>query len=150
MKILVDTCVWSLALRHGKDISPTIVDQLRNLISDYRTVMIGPIRQELLSGIRTEQQFNMLKKHLSAFPDEPISSEDYEEAALFFNTCRQNGVQGSNTDFLICSVAIRNNFAIFTTDKDFALFSQFIPIVLFTQEQAGGLGCVIQSDDLRD
>jgi predicted nucleic acid-binding protein len=93
--------------------------------------MIGPIRQELLSGIRSGSQFDSLKKRLSAFPDEPISAEDYEEAARNFNVCRQNGIQGSNTDFLICAVAKRRQFEIFTTDNDFALFSEFIAITLY-------------------
>jgi len=92
--------------------------------------MIGPIRQEILSGIRSESQFKNLRKHLESFPDLPILTEDYVAAARFFNRCRSKGIQGSNTDFLICAVAVRNNFSIYTTDKDFQLFSEHIQIVL--------------------
>jgi predicted nucleic acid-binding protein len=91
--------------------------------------MIGPIRQEILSGIRSESQFKKLQKHLKSFPDLPILSEDYVTASSFFNLCRSKGIQGSNTDFLICSVAVRNKFSIYTTDKDFELFSKHIHIV---------------------
>ena len=131
MKVLVDTSIWSLALRRTKEESSRIRRELEGLIADHRVVMIGPVRQELLSGIRNGSQFDSLKKRLSAFPDEPIAAEDYEEAARIFNVCRQNGIQGSNTDFLICAVAKNRQLEIFTTDNDFALFSEVIAIALY-------------------
>jgi len=130
MKVIVDTSVWSLALRRGASESVAPVQELRHLIRDHRVQMIGPIRQEVLSGIRSESQFLKLKRHLESFPDLPIHTEDYVAAARFFNRCRSEGVQGSNTDFLICAVAARNKFSIFTTDKDFELFSEHLAIVL--------------------
>lgn len=130
MKVIVDTSIWSLALRRGKQSAFPSVQELRNLIQDHRVQMIGPIRQEILSGIRSESQFKKLQKHLESFPDLPILTEDYVTAATFFNLCRSKGVQGSNTDFLICSVAIRNKFSIYSTDKDFELFAGHLPILL--------------------
>jgi predicted nucleic acid-binding protein len=59
-----------------------------------------------------------------------LESEDYEEAAAFFNRCRAKGVQGSNTDFLICAAAARRQFAILTTDADFTHFAKLLPIRL--------------------
>jgi len=130
MKVIVDTSVWSLALRRGAGESLAPVQELRHLIRDHRVQMIGPIRQEVLSGIRSESQFLKLKRHLESFPDLPILTEDYVTAAQFFNRCRSEGVQGSNTDFLICAVAARNRFSIYSTDKDFELFSKHLAIVL--------------------
>ena len=135
MKVLVDTSVWSLALRRGNQGITAQVIELRQLIQDHRVQMIGPIRQEILSGIRNDSQFNKLKKHLESFPDLPIFTDDYVRAAKFFNLCRAKGIQGSNTDFLICSVAMRNKLSIFTTDKDFKLFSKHIKITLHQAEQ---------------
>jgi len=43
---------------------------------------------------------------------------------------RANGIQGSNTDFLICAAAIRRRFSIFTADVDFKLFSRVLPLTL--------------------
>ncbi len=131
MKVLVDTSVWSAALRRSKRTEPEVVHELRSLISERRVEIIGPIRQEILSGIREEAQFEKLDKHLRAFPDLEIKTEDYVTAARFFNLCRGKGVQGSNTDFLICAVAVRYRLAIFTTDKDFSQFRQHLPIVLY-------------------
>ena len=130
MKVIVDTSVWSLALRRGRQDASVPVQELRNLIQDHRVQMIGPIRQEILSGIRSESQFKKLQKHLKSFPDLPILTEDYVTAARFFNLCRSKGIQGSNTDFLICAVAVRNKFSIYTTDKDFELISKHLHVVL--------------------
>ena len=130
MMVIVDASVWSLALRSGKQSSSLPVQELRNLIHDHRVQVLGPIRQEILSGIRDETQFRKLQKHLESFPDLLILSEDYVNAAKFFNVCRSKGIQGSNTDFLICSVAVRNKFSIYTTDRDFEPFSKHLPIVL--------------------
>ena len=131
MKILVDTCIWSLALRRTKGEPEFLVKELIELITELRVQIIGPIRQELLSGIKAKKQFNELKKRLSAFPDLELQSQDFELAAEFFNTARSKGIQGSNTDFLICSVAHRLNLSIFTTDKDFILYSTVLPISLY-------------------
>jgi predicted nucleic acid-binding protein len=130
MKILVDTSVWSLALRYVDQDRIPCVKELRGLIQDHRVQMIGAIRQEILCGIRSESQFNNLKRHLDSFPDLPIITEDYVEAARYFNLCRSKGIQGSNTDFLICAASVRNELPIYTTDKDFELFAKHIPIRL--------------------
>lgn len=130
MKVIVDTCIWSLALRRGSSYRSPIVVELENLIKDFKVQMIGPIRQEILSGIRSQSQFKKLKKRLGSFQDLPILTKDYEKAAEFYNLCMSKGIQGSNTDFLICAVATRNKFSLYTTDKDFQLFSKHIPIKL--------------------
>jgi len=130
MKIIVDTSVWSLAMRREEASHSEHIKELRLLIEEFRVQMIGPVRQEILSGIRSKKQFDKLKGYLKTFPDLPIITEDYEKAAEFLNLCRSKGLQGSNTDFLICSLCTRNNFPLFTMDNDFNLFSQYIPIKL--------------------
>jgi predicted nucleic acid-binding protein len=116
--------------RRGPSANERLTSVLASLIEDGRTVIIGPIRQELLSGIKERAQFERLREHLHAFPDVAVTTEDYEEAAAFFNQCREKGIQGSNTDFLICAVAVRNGFSIFTLDDDFAHFAGVLPILL--------------------
>ena len=131
MSIIIDTSVWSLALRRRTltDSSPAVT-QLQALITDDRAVLLGAIRQEILSGIRSSEQFTRLRDYLRAFPDLEIVTEDYELGAEFFNVCRSNGIQGSNTDFLICAVAHRRNYSILTTDNDFQNFQSHIPVSL--------------------
>lgn len=127
----MDTSVWSLALRRkSQGDNDGIIAALGSLIEDGRVAIIGAIRQELLSGIKERAQFDRLRDRLRAFPDTAITTDDHEEAAAFFNRCREKGIQGSNTDFLICAVAVRTGFAIFTTDEDFERFAAILPIAL--------------------
>jgi len=92
--------------------------------------MIGPVRQELLSGIKHRPQYDQLRAHLRAFPDLALESVDYEDAAIAFNTCRERGIQGSNTDFLLCAVAIRHKLSVFTVDGDFKHFARVLKLQL--------------------
>ncbi|MFZ0889988.1 MAG: PIN domain-containing protein [Candidatus Binataceae bacterium] len=130
MNVLVDTSVWSRVLRRAQPHIDSWTRELAELIREGRAVMIGPIRQELLSGVGNTEQLNLLRNNLRAFPDLLIATPDYEEAASFFNRCRARGIQGSNVDFLICAVACRRELAIFTTDNDFAAFAKVLPITL--------------------
>jgi predicted nucleic acid-binding protein len=132
MGVIVDTAIWSLALRRNTpDMNAAIVQPLRSLINNQQVVMLGAIRQEVLSGLRTLEQFDRLRNILRAFPNLDLVAEDDELAAEFFNICRRQGIQGSNTDFLICAATHRRNHTIFTTDNDFRNFQAHLPIVLF-------------------
>ena len=121
MKTLVDSCVWSLLLRR-KDKSALSGDEqqkvmlLRNAIQDGRVAIIGPIRQEVLSGIKEAVQFERLRSVLEVFPDELIRTTHYEEAARLFNLCRSRGVECGAVDILLCAVASRERWSILTTD----------------------------------
>ncbi len=130
MNVLVDTSVWSRALRRSSPQDDPNVHELRRLIEELRARMIGPVRQEILSGVREPTHFDALRQSLRAFPDLAIGVEDYERAAEFFNLCGQKGIQGANTDFLICAVAAGRGLAIFTTDQDFRRYQSHIPIEL--------------------
>lgn len=130
MKVLVDTSIWSLALRRNSSINKNEIKELHELINEFRVIIIGPIRQELLSGISDENVYENLKAKLNAFEDIPIYTEHYELAATLFNSCRKNGIQGSHIDFLICSVSILNNYSIYTTDKDFENYKKYTDINL--------------------
>jgi predicted nucleic acid-binding protein len=138
MNVLVDTCIWSLAFRRKKQVqAPLQVIELIELIGEGRILMIGPVRQEILSGIREPTQFAALKEKLSAFPDIPIEQSDYENAADYFNRLKGKGIQASNTDFLICAIATRLKAAIFTLDKDFSLFKPYIDLFLYRPRTEG-------------
>lgn len=132
MNILVDTSIWSLVLRRGGSRDHIVIEDLSELIKELRVQIIGPIRQEILSGIKSKVQFEELRSYLSAFPDLPLETSDFEKAAEFFNLCRRKGIQGSNTDFLICSVAHRRGLEIFTSDNDFLDFQQHLSIKLYS------------------
>lgn len=129
MSCLVDTCIWSEVIRKSSS-NINIKKQFTKLVLDSQIIIIGAIRQEILSGIKFEKQFTTLNKYLQAFKDEEVITEDYVLAAQYFNSCRQKGIQGSNTDFLICAVSVRLNIQIFSIDKDFTFFQSCLPIHL--------------------
>jgi len=132
MDVLVDTSVWSLALRRNQhDLNAEqhlIVGQLAELIREGRARLLGLIRQELLSGIKTTAQFERLRDTLRAFPDERIDTADYETAAKASNDCRGKGITVSVVDILICAVAIKRDQFIFTTDADFESYAEVLPL----------------------
>jgi predicted nucleic acid-binding protein len=130
MKVLVDTCIWSNVLRHKRP-DTELSEKIKDLIKDGRVVMIGPIRQELLSGISDPSQFKNLKNKLSSFDDLPLLPDYFVKAAEFSNICRKKGVQGSTTDFLICAISSLLKLEIFTDDKDFSNYKKYLPIHLY-------------------
>ncbi len=95
-----------MALRRAKRVDDAAPRELAELISEGRVVLLGSVRQELLGN------------HLRSFPDLELESGVYEEAAAAFNRCRERGIQGSNTDFLICATAMRRKLAIYAADGD--------------------------------
>lgn len=119
MNVLVDTSVWSLALRRRSPRGTAEERELEELIREGRVVMLGPIRQEVLSGIQSDDTYRAVRDRLRPFTDHALQQEDFEEAANCFNRCRRKGVQGSNTDFLLCAVSLRHELPILTTDSDF-------------------------------
>jgi predicted nucleic acid-binding protein len=136
MNVLVDTSVWSLALRrqarHLSSAERLLVHELRELIQEGRVRLLGLVRQELLSGIKTSTQFEKLKDTLRAFADEPLDTTDYEAAAKASNECRARGIAVSVVDILICAVAIKRNLLIFTADPDFRNYARVLPVKLHT------------------
>jgi len=131
VNVLVDTSVWSLALRRAKRVDSTVSGELAELIGEGRVVMLGAVRQEVLSGMKVKAQFDQLREHLRSFPDLELETADYEEAASAFNRCRERGVQGSSTDFLICAAAMRRKLAVYTTDGDFRQFAKILRVALY-------------------
>jgi len=134
MNALVDTSVWSLALRRKpRNLTAAehlIVGELADLTREGRVRIIGLIRLELLSGIKTPGQYEKLRVALRAFPDEAIETSDYEAAAKVSNECRSRGIAASIVDALICQIALSRQWSIFTTDPDFRAYTKALPIKL--------------------
>jgi len=135
VRVLVDTPIWSLALRRPpRELNPSESHKravLAELVRDGRTMIIGPIRQEVLSGIREQEQFNRLRESLRAFLDEPLTTAHYEEAAQMGNQCSAEGIATTPVDMLVCAAAIQAKAPIFTSDREFLNYSKVLLIHLF-------------------
>lgn len=130
MKYLVDTSVWSIAFRRQEPRYENVIVLLSGLIDRKQVVICGAVRQELLSGIKHHEQFKLLKSRLQYFEDLVAETADYELAAEFYNLCRSKGIQGSNTDFLLCAIAANHNLTLLSIDGDFLLFQKHLKFKL--------------------
>jgi predicted nucleic acid-binding protein len=132
MNVLIDTSVWSLALRRKHETlggnEQLLVTELSELIREGRAKVIGLVRQELLSGIKSSEQYEKLRLYLRAFPADLLDTSDYEEAAKAGNRCRAKGIVVSIVDVLLCAVTVRRGWSIFTTDPDFSHYARVLPL----------------------
>jgi predicted nucleic acid-binding protein len=136
MNVLVDTPIWSLALRHRRHgitaSDHALIRALADLVGYGRAQLIGPVRQEVLSGIREQAQFIRLRDALRLYEETALITNDFEEAARMSNECRRRGITGSPVDFLLCAIAERHHWQIFTTDRDFELYRRILGLTLFS------------------
>ena len=130
-RVLVDSDVWSEFYRKRTGEPSAQVQQLRALIIGRQIAMLGAIRQEVLSGWRYPHQFEQVRDLMRAFPNQPLTEQEYERAAEYFNTCRSNGVQGSNTDFLICACSAAWDIPVLTRDQDYQRYAEHVPVHLY-------------------
>ena len=131
MKILVDTSVWSLALRRRAPSNQPEALRLAELIQSGQTIyLLGIILQEILSGIRHTEQFAKLRVRLEPFPLISLDRDDFVHAAELSCLCRKQGIQAGTIDCLIAGAAIRHGCKLFTSDNDFLRISSVTPLQL--------------------
>lgn len=130
MSVLLDTSVLSLALRRTR---PDLAEakNVGRLLRTGNVALLGVVRQELLSGIRSARSFERLRDQLRALPDHPLETQHYERAAEFYNTCRGRGIQGSLVDFLLCAASAIDELPIYSADLDFDVYMGVLPITLY-------------------
>ena len=129
--IACDTSVLSHFLRRSADAENNVSATIETLIESNELALFGIVRQELLSGIKLKAHFDRIDLTTKALPLFFAENEDHTTAAQFFNACRAKGIQGSPVDFLICAMAFRRKFPIYTTDSDFGMYEPVIPIELY-------------------
>jgi len=129
--VLVDSDVWSEAFRKPSEQPSREVLALRDLVKAEQVLMIGSIRQEVLSGLREYKKYEDIRKILRSFPDRAIATEASELAAEFFNHCRSHGVQGSHTDFLISACSALWEVEILSKDNDYKNYARWIPVLIY-------------------
>lgn len=130
MKAIVDTCVWARFLRRNRPAADPIAMEVARLVRSDAVQLLGPIRQELLSGAQPDERFDQLKEYLRFYPNLPLDEEDDETAASYYNRLRQKGLPSTGTDLLICAAAVRHGLKVFTTDIDFSACAKYIPFKL--------------------
>ena len=120
MTILVDTSVWSLALRRDIEASEPEVQVLKDsLLGGEVVVTTGLVLQELLQGFSGPKTQAQIVQRFAALPLIEPDRDDYIGAAGIRNTCRRAGVQIGTIDALLAQLCIRHELTLLTTDQDF-------------------------------
>ena len=136
MRVLIDTSLLSLSFRRSRpELLGTgdrvAVETFRRLAKDGSAALIGMVRQEALSGLRSAEQFERLRTVLDGFDYLPTDRGDHDAAAAAFNQCRARGIAAGAVDILVCASAVRHGLPIFTVDADFVRYATVLPIKLF-------------------
>ena len=131
MRVLVDTSVWSLALRRKDGGDGKEARVLKKLIEQGEDIfLIGIVLLEIFQGIKRSDQFQALKKYFEPFPLIELSREDYVRAAALKNDLIKKGIQASTIDALIASTAVARGCVLFTADSDFFHIAKHIRLKL--------------------
>lgn len=129
MTLLVDTSVWSLALRRDVQATEPEVQELKAALFGAEVVVItGLVLQELLQGFSGAKAQTQIVERFSALPLLQPDREDHIGAAALRNACRQAGVQIGTIDALLAQLAIRHDLTLLTTDKDFTHAARHCPL----------------------
>jgi predicted nucleic acid-binding protein len=119
VSLLVDTSVWSLALRRDVEQStPEVVALRQALLGTDQVFTTGLVLQELLQGFAGPKDRAQLVDRLSALAFLQPDKEDHIEAAEVRNSCRRCGVQVGTIDALLIQLCRRNDLTLLTTDQD--------------------------------
>ena len=120
--ITLDTSVLSLAFRRRSTAQEphSSVQSLKKLIVDDENLWIpGIVLQELLSGLRTDEQVARLGTILSGFPVLLASREHHIDAVQIATARRRAGVTVTAVDCLIAAQTIAAGAELLTADRDF-------------------------------
>ena len=92
------------------------------------------IYQEVLQGVKTEKDFDKVKKYLDTqrFYSLKDEKESYASAAKIYFKCRKKGITISSTiDCLIAQTAIENNLFLLHNDSDFDDIAKVVDLKIF-------------------
>jgi len=129
MSLLVDTSVWSLAMR--RDAPPSLpevkllVDAIDSGSEIYST---GIILQELLQGFTKPKAHDLIIERFASIAMLVPDTSDYIDAANLQNRCRRKGVQAGTIDSLIAQLSLRFNLSLLTTDNDFRHIAKVVKL----------------------
>lgn len=129
MALLVDTSVWSLALRREGDDGP-YTRALRAALDGAEIVVTGMVLQEILQGINGPKKRDLLIRRLTALPWVHPDKHDHIAAADLHTTCRRAGVQLGPIDALIAQLCLRHSLTLLSSDKDFVHAARHCPLKL--------------------
>lgn len=130
MKVLVDTSVWSRALRVGATRGDPAATRLAGILGKADVVLTGLILQEVLQGFRKEAELRRVARHMETFSLLQLDREHYVAAARLRHACAAKGVTATTADCQIAAAAIQHRCALFAVDADFDAMAACVPLRL--------------------
>jgi len=131
MRVLVDTSVWSLAMRRNGPSAHPAVEKLTSLLQENEDVVLaGPILQEILQAFRSDSSFRRVARFLEPFPLLDLNRRDFIAAASLHRNCASTGVSVSTVDCQIAIAAIRHDCLLLSADKDFVRIARLSALKL--------------------
>ena len=122
MTLLVDTSVWSLALRRDAGATGLEVQHLKDALMGADVVVTtGLVLQELLQGFSGPKARAQIIERFAALPILQPNREDHVAAAELRNTCRRSGIQIGTIDALLAQLCVQHDLTLLSTDNDFKL-----------------------------
>ena len=132
MRVLVDTSVWSLALRKkGPADHPSVRALSSLLLAGEDVFLVGVVLQEVLQAFRSERPFQTIATHLEPFALLPLERSDFVAAASLHRRCAGKGLTTSTVDCQIATAAIRHNCRLLSADDDFKRIARVSDLKLF-------------------
>jgi len=130
--LLVDTSVWSLALRRDGATGSKEVVALREALNGADAVVTtGLVLQELLQGFSGPKDKESVIERFGTLPLIQPDRQDHIAAAEVRNVCRRSGVQVGTIDALLIQLCGRFELTLLSTDKDFANAAPYVPFKLW-------------------
>lgn len=134
MTLLVDTSVWSLALRRDGSVYTPEVMALREALEGPETIVTtGVILQELLQGFSGPKAAAAIIERFAALPLIQPDRQDHIAAAEVRNICRRSGVQVGTIDALLIQLCGRHELTLLSADQDFVHAARHVPFSLWRQ-----------------
>jgi predicted nucleic acid-binding protein len=131
--LLVDTSVWSLALRRDGAAAEPEIQVLKDALAGSDVVVTtGLVLQELLQGFSGPKASAQIVERFTALPLLQPDREDHVAAAELRNTCRRAGIQIGTIDALLAQLCIRHDLTLLSTDNDFKLAAPHCALRVWT------------------
>lgn len=120
--VLVDTSVW-IDFFQSPDAETAVA--LSMLIKDHnRVVLCGIVMQEILQGIRSQKDYELVRERLLKFPFIATNRNTWLLAAEIYRQLRTKGITLPAVDVTIAAIAIQNDLSLFSRDSHFKVVKQ--------------------------
>ncbi len=126
--VLVDTSVWIKYFKQGNSIEAIHLD---HLIVEDSLVVCDPIKAEILSGVKSIEDYKKVLNWLEGFNNLSLPLDIWQRAShARFNLARK-GIQQSLIDLIIALTAYEYGVPVWSLDNDFKSITEVVSIKIY-------------------